>query len=64
MDLDLISLLSPERLMDLTKYFVIYDANVKKICRHQQFFAIKEIIKTINTDDEKGNRQDQKAHGR
>lgn len=56
-DKDLISLLSPERLMDLTKYFVIYDANVKKICRHQQFFAIKEIIKTINTDDEKGNRQ-------
>src|SRR5699024_8076011 len=33
------------------------DANVKKICRYQQYFAIKEIIKTINENDENGNRQ-------
>ena len=31
--------------------------NVKKICRYQQYFAIKEIIKTINSNDVQGNRQ-------
>lgn len=56
-DENILSLLSIDRLKELTKYFVIYDANVKKICRYQQYFAIKEIIKTINTNDVEGNRQ-------
>lgn len=56
-DRDIVSLLAPQRLMELTKYFIVFDANIKKICRHQQFFAIRKIIKTINTDDENGNRQ-------
>lgn len=56
-DRNIISLLAPQRLMELTKYFIVFDANIKKICRHQQFFAIRKIIKTINTDDEYGNRQ-------
>ena len=43
--------------MELIRYFVLFDANVKKICRYQQYFAIKEIIKTIQQSDEKGNRQ-------
>lgn len=56
-DRSIVSLLSPERLLKLTKYFILYDANVKKICRYQQFFAVEEIIKTINTNDSAGNRQ-------
>ena len=56
-DKNIISLFSKERLLEITKYFVLYDANVKKICRYQQYFAIKEIIKTIHQNDEKGNRQ-------
>lgn len=56
-DRGIVSLLSPERLLKLTKYFTLYDANIKKICRYQQFFAVEEIIKTINTDDTAGNRQ-------
>lgn len=56
-DRGIVSLLSPERLLKLTKYFTLYDANIKKICRYQQFFAVEEIIKTINTDDAAGNRQ-------
>lgn len=56
-DRDILSLLTPQRLMELTKYFIVFDANIKKICRHQQFFAIRNIIKTVNTDDENGNRQ-------
>ena len=56
-DRNIVSLLSPERLLKLTKYFILYDANVKKICRYQQFFALEEIIKTIHTNDSAGNRQ-------
>lgn len=56
-DKNIISLFSKNRLIELTKYFVLYDANVKKICRYQQFFAILEIIKTINETDKNGNRQ-------
>ena len=56
-DQNMISLFSRERLMELTRYFVLFDANVKKICRYQQYFAIREIIKTIAQRDSKGNRQ-------
>lgn len=56
-DRGIVSLLSPDRLLKLTKYFILFDANVKKICRYQQFFAVEEIIKTINTNDAAGNRQ-------
>ena len=56
-DRNIVSLLSPERVFLLIKYFILFDANVKKICRHQQFFAVQEIVKTIEEKDDKGNRQ-------
>lgn len=56
-DKNIISLFSPNRAMELMRYFVLYDANVKKICRYQQYFAIQEIIKTINRNDKDGNRE-------
>ena len=56
-DKNIISLFSKERVMELMRYFILYDANVKKICRYQQYFAIKEIVKTIGETDERGNRQ-------
>lgn len=56
-DKNLISLFTKERVFELIRYFILFDANVKKICRYQQYFAIKEIIKTIAEEDEKGNRQ-------
>lgn len=56
-DRNLISLLSRDRVMELIRYFVLFDANVKKVCRYQQYFAIKEIVRTIAQPDEKGNRQ-------
>lgn len=55
-DKNLVSLFSINRVEELIKYFILYDANVKKICRYQQFFALKEIIATVNTDNESGNR--------
>lgn len=56
-DRTIISLLSKERVMELIRYFILFDANVKKICRYQQYFSIKEIIKTIQQTDERGNRR-------
>lgn len=56
-DRNIISLLSRERVMELVRYFLLFDANVKKIARYHQYFAIKEIIKTIKEKDSKGNRQ-------
>lgn len=56
-DRAIISLFSKERLLELTQFFVLYDANVKKVCRYQQHFAVKEIIKTIHQNDSRGNRQ-------
>ena len=56
-DRAIVSLLAPERLLKLTKYFIVYDANIKKICRYQQFFAVENIIKTISTYDENGHRR-------
>lgn len=56
-DRTIVSMYSPERLLQLTRYFILYDANVKKIARYQQFFAVEEIIKTVNAKDAAGNRQ-------
>lgn len=56
-DKSLISLCHPERLLELTLYFTLFDKDVKKIARYQQYFAIKEILKTIEQKDEHGNRQ-------
>lgn len=56
-DRNIISLFSKSRVMDLIQYFVLFDGGVKKICRYQQYFAIKEIMKTIQERDDRGNRQ-------
>lgn len=56
-DKNIISLFHPSRVIELIKYFILFDKDVKKICRYQQYFAIKEIMKTIEESDENGNRQ-------
>lgn len=56
-DKNIISLFTPNRTMEIIRFFVLYDANVKKICRYQQYFAIREIISTINERTEDGHRQ-------
>ena len=56
-DRNTVSLFSSERVFELIRYFILFDANVKKVCRYQQFFAVREIMKTIAESDEHGNRQ-------
>lgn len=51
------TILAPERLLDLTQYFTLFDANVKKIARYQQYYGVKEAIKTITTKNADGVRE-------
>lgn len=51
------AMLMPERLLEITRYFILFDANVKKVCRYQQYYGVKNVIKTINTYNKDGNRQ-------
>ncbi|GER73757.1 type I restriction endonuclease subunit R [Weizmannia acidilactici] len=56
-DKNIISLFHPERLLEITQFFTLFDKDIKKVARYQQYFAIKEIIKTIEERDGNGNRQ-------
>ena len=48
------SLLDKKRLLTLIHDYILYDSNIKKICRHQQFFAVENAVKRINGEDNKG----------
>ena len=37
--------------MDLIRNFIIYDNNVKKICRYKQYFAVKKCMNRILLKD-------------
>lgn len=56
-DRGIYSLLRPERLLDMTRNFILYDNNVKKIARYPQYFAIKKALKRLKTFDENGRRR-------
>lgn len=54
----LISLLSPERLLEMTRYFMLFDKKAGKIvARYQQVFGIKRLIERINTRSATGGRE-------
>jgi type I restriction enzyme R subunit len=55
-DRALISLLYPERLLDIIRDFIIYDNNVKKIARYKQYFAVKKCMNRILMKDGKNTR--------
>jgi type I restriction enzyme, R subunit len=56
-DRKIYNLCRPKRLLDLIKGFIVYDAGTKKICRYQQYFAIKNTIKHIKGLDDNGKRK-------
>lgn len=56
-DKNIISIFNPYRAVELIHYFILFDRNTKKIARYQQYFAIKEILKTVKEEDKNGNRQ-------
>ncbi|MFC6203214.1 type I restriction endonuclease subunit R [Psychrobacter urativorans] len=54
----IISLLKPERLLEMTRMFTLFDKKAGKIvARYQQVFGIKALIKRISSFDEHGSRE-------
>ena len=51
------AMLMPERLLEITRCFILFDANVKKVCRYQQFYGVKNVINTITQFNQEGNRK-------
>ena len=56
LDEALVSLCRPERLLDLARRFTLFDAGDKKVARHQQFFAVREILTRVEARDARGRR--------
>ncbi len=53
-DRDIISLFEKERFLELIKDFIIFEAGTKKICRYQQYFAVKAMLERIKNDKKGG----------
>lgn len=53
-DRDIISLFEKERFLELIKDFIIFEAGKKKICRYQQYFAVKAMLERIKNDKKGG----------
>ena len=53
-DRDIISLFEKERFLELIKDFIIFEAGKKKICRYQQYFAVKAMLERIKKDKKGG----------
>jgi type I restriction enzyme R subunit len=56
-DRALYALCRPERLLELTLRYTLFDGGEKKIARYQQYFTIKEILKRIHQRDAQGRRK-------
>ncbi|MEQ9104482.1 MAG: type I restriction endonuclease subunit R [Rhodothermales bacterium] len=51
------ALCRPERLLELTYGFVVFDAGEKKLARYQQYFAVKSVMDRVRMRDEHGRRK-------
>lgn len=50
-DRGVVSLFEPNRLLDLTKNYILFDAGVKKLSRYQQYFAIHKMLKRVEEEE-------------
>ena len=55
-DCSIYALCRPDRLLELTQRFVLYDGPNKKIARYQQFFTVKKIMARIQVPNQEGKR--------
>lgn len=51
------NVLRPDRLLELTNKFILYEAGDKKIARYQQYFAVKNIMERISRFNDGGQRK-------
>ncbi len=47
----IVSMLSKPRLLNLVRFFILYDSGVKKIARYQQFFGVENTMRRIHGED-------------
>ena len=57
-DITLYGLCQPERVLEFTRQFILYDAGIKKIARYQQYFSVKHTVQRIISAPAKSNRPD------
>lgn len=50
----IVSMLSKERLLSLIRFYILYDNNIKKIARYQQYFGVENTMRRIKGEDGKG----------
>lgn len=53
-DRDIVSLFRKDRFLELIKDFIIFEAGIKKICRYQQYFAVKAMLNKIKEENKGG----------
>lgn len=46
-----VSMLSQKRLLDLIENYILFDSGIKKIARHQQYYAVNRAMDRINGKD-------------
>jgi len=56
-DRNLYNLCRPERLLELTRKFNVFDNNIRKIARYQQYFAVKRMMERVHDIDSDGKRK-------
>jgi type I restriction enzyme, R subunit len=56
-DRALVALCRPERLLELTFRFMLFDAGEKKVARYQQYFCVNKIMDRIRRAQRDGSRQ-------
>ena len=47
----------PTRLLELARMFTVFDAGVKKVCRYQQYYAVRKALARIRHRDVEGRRE-------
>ncbi len=48
----IVSMLSKQRLLNLIRFFILYDSGIKKIARYQQFFGVENTMRRIRGEDD------------
>lgn len=51
LDFDIVNLCNKERFLEIIHNFIVFDAGIKKICRHSQYFGIKAAQKRLTQNE-------------
>ena len=47
----IVSMLSKQRLLNLIRFFILYDSGIKKVARYQQYFGVENTMRRIRGED-------------